>query len=663
MKNEIAEIKKQVSLARIAAARGLRFENRGNELWALCPFHTEKTPSFAIKLKDGEELFFCQGCGKGGDVIRFIEFADSCTTKDAIKKVREMAGEPEMATAVENKEWRGDAQRVAETFHNVAEEKEKIKVPVERWSQFETALQNSPAALKWLADVRGINADTAKQLRLGYQQTCKGFLKPEEESARDKGWICFPRIHGQHIVACKMRSISVKAFSQWKNMDAKALFNVDTINPLEPVFVTEGEFDTAIFEQADYRAVSIPNSNTKLTPEAKAALKGAAYIVLAGDNDGGVGNAAMRQLARELGENTYIVLWPESKDSNEFFIKHCGRNIATFRQRVDGLVAKAKSTPIEGFTSLIERLRSTGGTNAGKDPNRLHLTPESVDRMNYSPPGSIVVFYSTYSGTGKTVFCTQQMLHEAKRGQIVVVYSPELRDDGYLALVAAQTVGPLRENGLDRAGQVTAADYQETAGILDQSTLVGTDFRFYVGHQLPENDTDKVLEFIEQTIKVTGCTRFVIDTLHRVIEKSGRESTTEAEGRVVKKLEALGIKYGTIFILIGQSNKEAEDLKELRKDSHGNLRGSRELQDVAYAVYLIHRKRRATEGNPKDLLELDTDIVLKKDRGKGPGNAIVHLIYRPECSKFYEKQSEPSQTGRLEENHMPPSGDDAGFGI
>lgn len=641
MNNDLAEIKKQVSLARVVAER-VKLENRGGEFWGCCPFHTEKTPSFAVKNKGGEEVFFCQGCGKGGDVIRFIEYIEHCTTKEAIRKLREKAGTPEMAAAVQNRTWQSDAQKVGETFHNVADEKPKVTVSLSKWPTFEQALLSNKEAIDWLKKTRGLSLETVKTLRLGFAQSYKGRLNPEDEHAREGGWVMFPRIKSGIIIAVKMRALGAKAFGQWPNMDAKALFNLETINPLEPVFVTEGEFDTAIMEQAGFRAVSSANSTTKLTPENKTLLKGAECVFLAGDNDGKVGNAAMRQLQRELGENTFMLLWPGAKDANQYFLEKCGADVEVFRKEVEKLIVKARSTPIEGFTSLLERLRSTGGSDAGSDPNRLHFPIPALDRMNYNPPGSVVVIYSTYSGTGKTIFTTQIMLSEAKRGEIVVVFSPELRDEQYLALVAAQTL----EGGLNRAGVITRQQYEETANILDKPTDRATDFRYYVGHSLPETETEKVMDFIEQTIKVTGATRFVIDTLHRVIEKTARESQTDAEGRVVKQLENLGIKYGTIFILIGQSNKEAEDVKELRKDTHGTLRGSRELSDVAYGVYLMHRKKRATEGNPKELLELETDIVLKKDRGKGPGNAIVHLIYRPECSKFYELQRDSPENGQ-----------------
>lgn len=625
MKSEIEEIKRRVPLLRVVQGR-VKMEKRGEEYWGCCPFHNEKTPSFAVKEKNGEQVFYCQGCGKGGDVIRFIEFVDHCTTKQAIEKLKDLGGG-----------WQDNANRVAETFQPVAAEEPKKTLPLEKWAGCEKALAANKPALDWLLNVRGITLETAQALHLGYAEKCAGFLKPEDEHARDKGWIMFPRIIGDRVVAVKMRGVAAKAFSQLKNMDAKALFNVETINPLEPVFVTEGELDTVIMEQAGFRAVSMPNSTTKLTPEAKNKLKEAACVYLAGDNDGKVGNMAMRQLQRELGENTYMILWPGAKDANEFFLKVCKRDVGEFQRQIDKLISKARSTPIEGFTSIIERLLNTTGTDAGKDPNRLHFSKlPNVDRMNYNPPGSVVVIYSTYSGTGKSVFTTQIMVEEARRGQIVVVYSPELRDDGYLALVAAQTLGPTRDGGLNRAGFISREDYIETAHLLDRPTEQGTDFRYYVGHSLPETDPEKVLEFIEQTIKVTGATRFVIDTLHRVVEKMPRESQTEAEGRVVKKLEALGIKYGTIFVLIGQSNKEAEDLKELRHDAEGVLRGSRELMDVAYGVYLLHRKKKNTDTPTNDLLELETKLILKKDRGKGPGGAVVRLVYNPKDSRFYE---------------------------
>ncbi len=51
----------------------VRLRKVGKRHVGLCPFHTEKTPSFSVS---PEGLFHCFGCGKGGDLIRFLEMIE-----------------------------------------------------------------------------------------------------------------------------------------------------------------------------------------------------------------------------------------------------------------------------------------------------------------------------------------------------------------------------------------------------------------------------------------------------------------------------------------------------------------------------------------------------------------------------------------------------------
>jgi DNA primase len=57
----------------------------GREYWGLCPFHAEKTPSFAVNPE--KEVFYCHSCQAGGDVIRFIEKIEGIDFKAAVKKL------------------------------------------------------------------------------------------------------------------------------------------------------------------------------------------------------------------------------------------------------------------------------------------------------------------------------------------------------------------------------------------------------------------------------------------------------------------------------------------------------------------------------------------------------------------------------------------------
>jgi KaiC/GvpD/RAD55 family RecA-like ATPase len=631
------ELKQQVSLRDLVSGI-IKLEKRGEEYWGLCPFHTESTPSFAIKVKNGEEVYFCQGCSKGGDVIKFVEEHEHLSTKDAFERVRELAG---------NTEWKETAKKVQASFQSVVEAP-KTTYPAAPWVAKENVLLAQPEAVKYLTEVRGISMETAKALHFGYAQSALGHLSEEDAHARDKGWICFPRILGDKIVAIKMRSIVTKAFVQIANMDPKALFNVETINPLSPVFVTEGEFDTAIMEQAGFCAVSIPNANTKLTPEWKVLLKNAPCVYLAGDNDGKVGSVAMSNLQRELGENAYLLLWPDgSKDANDFFRGPCNRDIAEFQRRVNELIEVSRSTPAKGFTSIIQRLRTATGTDGQNDPTRLHFSITGLDKMAYVPlDAGYVVFYSTYSGTGKSVFTTQVMLDEAKRGEIVAVYSPELSGQSYLALVAAQV---LERKDLNRSLVITQDDYRATAEKLDVPTLNGNPFQYYVAHD--ELPAEYPLDGIEAALKIIRPTRFVIDTFPSIVVRHKNESTTDAEGHTAVKLHDLGKKYGCIFILVCQSNKEAEDLKEKRRDSFGILRGSREIWDKAHAIFLLHRKKKENALGQDDLLENATLVKMEKNRTSGPGAQAVFLTYVRSLSKFYlQEQNESAIVGNDSSN-------------
>ena len=117
----------------------------------------------------------------------------------------------------------------------------------------------------------------------------------------------------------------------------------------------------------------------------------------------------------------------------------------------------------------------------------------------------------------------------------------------------------------------------------------------------------------------------------------------DAESRTAEAISALGKKYGCVFGLIGQSNKEAEDIKEKRRDSHGVLRGSRVIYDKAHAIYLLHRKNKEDGTGQDDLLETDTLVKMEKNRTSGPGAQQIFLTYVRAKSRFYfqERQSAP----------------------
>ena len=66
-------IKAQTLLSEVVG-RYVALKRRGKEHWGLCPFHDERTPSFAVH--DGKGVYYCQGCGASGDVFDFIQYVE-----------------------------------------------------------------------------------------------------------------------------------------------------------------------------------------------------------------------------------------------------------------------------------------------------------------------------------------------------------------------------------------------------------------------------------------------------------------------------------------------------------------------------------------------------------------------------------------------------------
>jgi DNA primase len=87
---QIDAIKCRIDLAAIAAERGVTLKRIGRQLYALCPFHFEKTPSFKISPDRG--LFHCFGCGVSGDVIGFVMRLDKVSFPEALRILAERAG-------------------------------------------------------------------------------------------------------------------------------------------------------------------------------------------------------------------------------------------------------------------------------------------------------------------------------------------------------------------------------------------------------------------------------------------------------------------------------------------------------------------------------------------------------------------------------------------
>src|SRR6201987_6122359 len=154
------KVKNQVDIVRVIGEY-VRLKKSGQNFTGLCPFHGEKTPSFAVH--PVKQIFHCFGCGKGGDAFSFVMEMEKCPFPEAVRIVAEKSGipipRPKERTPEERKE---NQQRSA-----------LIEMQREAQSFFVKQLESTAegkAARAYLED-RGLNQETITRFGIGYAPT------------------------------------------------------------------------------------------------------------------------------------------------------------------------------------------------------------------------------------------------------------------------------------------------------------------------------------------------------------------------------------------------------------------------------------------------------------------------------------------------------------
>lgn len=620
---DLTNLKRNVRLWQVASQR-IKIKKEGIEYKGLCPFHDEETASFTIWTEsDGIDLYKCFGCQANGNVIQFVQNYDKISFNEAYEKVASFAG------------WIKGKENVEKTFRAVLEKEEKkITFPLAAIKPAEIALLESEDAKRWLAS-RGITLDTAKRFHLGFVQSAAA-INPHHLWV-DGGWIIFPTIDGDAITLLKYRSILGKktpdgkpAILRKKDM-ATQLFNGNAVNPFEDIFIVEGEPDTIVVSQAGQACIGFPSAGFNATPEMRDNIMQANTIYLAGDMDG-VGRDTMKKLWAELRDRTYMIDWPEGcKDANDCFLKVCNGDIDAFHDKLEELKQVARQKPIPNFYDMNEVLKTADDTNPMDNPNRLRFPWKGIDDMAVCGPGSVVSSYATYTGSGKTTFWTAVELYNAINfNSVVLNYSAELSPQELATLVTAILT---KKNRL----HLERSDYNKAADIMKEA-------KFYVGYNpdisnikdILGDGTEKNAGILEWAVRRLGAKIVVLDHLH--FFTSGDEKATTAEAAAMTRIKNLSVKYGLIFIVIGQSRKANQNSK-FKVSEGSDAKGSEAFVSTANTTYHIHRDIRRDidkDNPPDDILESITGIRLYKCRTKGPGKAYQQLFFEGSIGRFVE---------------------------
>jgi DNA primase len=283
--------------------RPTRQLSRGR-LVGLCPLHEDHEPSFLVD--SHKNLFYCYGCGRGGDVIRLAELYHQVKFPQALSLLRQ---------------WRG----LAPLLHEVA-------------GFYRMQLQRHGEAIAYL-DQRGVRSpELIEHMRIGYAPggCLRGWLTQlghSVQALRQAGLVTASGYDTyRHRVVFPLeanlygRSLSAGAPPHRFLPGIKGgLYSWDQAQLYAEVILVEGLFDYAVLWQAGFHNVTCSMGTNLNARQFRQLCDGPRTVYLAFDADtNGSGQQAARSLVCRLGEqgvNVRTVALPDGYDPNSFFVR------------------------------------------------------------------------------------------------------------------------------------------------------------------------------------------------------------------------------------------------------------------------------------------------------------------------------------------------------
>jgi DNA primase len=301
----IDELKQQVPLLDYLQAHGWQPVRRirGGRLMGLCPLHIDRGPSFMAD--PGRNLFYCYGCARGGDVIRFAELYHQVKFSEAVAFLREWCGVTPLVEEVSNF-YQLQLSRHGEAVSYL--HRRGLLVP-EIVEHMRIGYAPGRCLRAWLGQL-GYALPALRQAGLVNAGGCDTYARR----------IVFPlegNLYG--------RSIGDAAPHRFLPGGKGGLYAWEQVRRYEEVILVEGLFDYAVLWQAGFHNVTCSLGTHLNARQFQQLCDGPRTVYLAFDSDdNGSGQSAAQWMSRRLGAQGVAarrVQLPNGHDPNSFFVQ------------------------------------------------------------------------------------------------------------------------------------------------------------------------------------------------------------------------------------------------------------------------------------------------------------------------------------------------------
>ena len=332
----------------------VRLQKKGSNYFGLCPFHNEKSPSFSVS--PGKQMYYCFGCGAGGNVITFLMEYENQTFPEAVRTLAQRAGIA-LPEADDSKEARQADSRRAKLL--------EINKEAAKYFYYQLRTERGSVGMEYLRK-RELSDETMNHFGLGYANKYSNdliqYLKSKgysEDLIRDAGLCNVDEKHGMYDkfwnrVMFPIQDINHRVIGfggrvmgdgkpKYLNSPETEIFdksrnlyglNFARTSRKGNVILSEGYMDVIAMHQAGFTQAVASLGTAFTSGQASLLRRYANEILLSYDSDGAGVNAALRAIGilKEAGMTGRVINLEPYKDPDEF-IKALGGE--EFQKRLD----------------------------------------------------------------------------------------------------------------------------------------------------------------------------------------------------------------------------------------------------------------------------------------------------------------------------------------
>lgn len=345
---EIERLKSEVSVQRLAEARGVALKRHGADLHGCCPWHDDKTPSLVIS--PAKNLWHCLGaCQAGGSVIDWVMKAEGVSFRHAVELLRE--GAPTLSSPAMRIVKQSTVPRLPAPVAPDADDQALLNQVI---GYYHDTLKQCPEALAYL-EKRGIRSEEAiERFRLGFANRTLGLRLPDSnrkageeirtrlqrlglmrESGHEhfNGSLVIPVLDAENNVT--------EVYGRKVTRDTKltrgtplhlylpgphrGVWNAEALASSNEIILCEALIDALTFWCAGYRNVTAAYGVEGFTDDHLAAFRkhGTQRVLIAYDRDDAGERAAGKLAERLIAESIecWRIQFPKGMDANDYALK------------------------------------------------------------------------------------------------------------------------------------------------------------------------------------------------------------------------------------------------------------------------------------------------------------------------------------------------------